>query len=154
MLPVSTNKQILEQFFEAIYKDIVTEHLAQGQRASGKTLESLEISIGENKGSLSGAEYIGVLEDGRKAGKFPPVNKIEQWIKDKGIIPKGKTTTLQLAFIFARKISIEGTILSQKGGNSGVLSKAINQGRIDSLIESLADKYQADAMSDVLNVYK
>lgn len=149
-----TNREILIQFFEAIRNDIITEHLAQNQRASGRTLESLEISVNDFQGTLSGAAHIGVLEDGRRAGGFPPVNRIEQWIKDKGIIPKGKTTPLQLAFIIARKISIEGTLLHQRGGNSGVLSKAINEGRISALLESLADKYQGEAMSEVVSIYK
>lgn len=149
-----TNKEILTQFFEAVRNDIIVEHLALNQRASGRTLESLEISIGEFSGNLSGARHIGVLEDGRRPGGMPPVSRIEQWIKDKGIIPKGKITPLQLAYLIARKISIEGTLLYKRGGNSGVLSKAINKSRIDALLESLADKYQGEAVSEVVSVYK
>jgi hypothetical protein len=147
---VSTNREILGQFFEAIRNDIITEHLAQGQRASGATLESLEIVLNDFKGQLWGAGYIGVLEDGRRAGGFPPRSKIESWIKSKGIIPKGKISVAQLAFLIARKISMEGTLLHRKGGHSGVLSKAINEGRINALIESLASKYQAETVSEVV----
>jgi hypothetical protein len=154
MALVLTNREILTQFFEAVRNDIIVEHLAQNQRASGRTLESLEISVGDFQGNLSGAGYIGVLEDGRRAGGMPPVGRIEQWIKDKGITPKGKTTTLQLAYLIARKISIEGTLLHRRGGNSGVLSKAINETRISALLESLADKYQGEAMSEVVSIYK
>jgi hypothetical protein len=147
---VSTNREILTQFFEAIRNDIITEHLALNQRASGRTLESLEIVINDFKGQLWGAGYIGVLEDGRRPGGFPPKSKIEDWIRSKGIIPKGKISIAQLAYLIARKISMEGTLLYQKGGNSGVLSKAINEGRINALIESLANKYQAETVSEVV----
>jgi hypothetical protein len=134
------SREILTQFLETIRNEIIQEHIRQGQRVTGKTLESLEISVNDTTGTLSAAGYIGVLEDGRRPGKFPPVSKIEQWIIDRGIIPKGKISITSLAFIMARKISQEGTILNQRGGNSGVLSKAINEERIKSLLESLADK--------------
>jgi hypothetical protein len=111
MVLVSTNREILEQFFEAIRNDIITEHLALNQRASGRTLESLEIVINDFKGQLWGAGYIGVLEDGRRPGGFPPKSKIEDWIRSKGIIPKGKISIAQLAYLIARKISMEGTLL-------------------------------------------
>jgi hypothetical protein len=150
MVLVSTNREILTQFFEAIRNDIIVEHLAKGQRASGQTLESLEIVINDFKGQLWGAGYIGVLEDGRRPGKFPPRNKIESWIQSKGIIPRGKISISQLAYLIARKISMEGTLLYKNGGNSGVLSKDINETRIGALLESLADKYQADAASEVV----
>lgn len=149
-----SSREIMSQFLEAVRNDIIQEHIAQGQRVTGKTLESLEISVNDIKGTLSAAGYIGVLEDGRRPGKFPPISKMAQWIQDRGIVPKGKISILSLAFLMARKISLEGTLLHRSGGGSGVLSKAINQGRLDALLESLADKYQADAMSEVLNVYK
>jgi hypothetical protein len=148
------SREALTQFLEHIRNEIIQEHIRQGQRVTGKTLESLEISVNDTTGTLSAAGYIGVLEDGRRPGKFPPVSKIEQWIKDRGIIPKGKISITGLAFIMARKISQEGTILNQRGGNSGVLSKAISEDRIKSLLESLAEKYITDYTSEVLVEYK
>jgi hypothetical protein len=149
-----TNREILSQFLEAVRNEIMAEHIRQGQRVTGRTLESLEISVNDNEGILYGARYIGVLEDGRRPGKMPPISKIEEWIKNRGILPKGKMSISALAFVMARKISLEGTVLHRDGGMSGVLSKAINQGRIDALIDSLSDKYRSEVESEVVDVFK
>lgn len=59
-------------------------------------------------------DYWYYVEHGRKAGKFPPVNKIKEWISVKPVMPypdkKGRIPTVdQLAFLIGRKISKEGT---------------------------------------------
>jgi hypothetical protein len=148
------SREILSQFLETIRNEILAEHIRQGQRVTGKTLESFEINVNDTKGTLSAAAYVGVLEEGRRPGGFPPVSKIEQWIIDRGIIPKGKISITSLAFIMARKISVEGTRLNQAGGNSGVLSKALNEDRINTLLESLAQKYIVDYSSEVISEFK
>lgn len=146
-----TNREILAQFLEKVRGDILEEHIRRDQRVTGKTLEGFEISANEYSGTLIGAGYI---EYGRRPGKMPPVSAIEQWIRDRGITPKGKISILGLAFIMARKISTMGTIIHQQGGKSGVISNQITQGRIDSLIDSLSEKYRADVTSEVVNVFK
>jgi hypothetical protein len=149
-----SNREAIVQFMEAIRNDIIAEHIRQGQRVTGKTLESLEIFANDIYGSLTAFGYIGVLEDGRKPGKAPPVGRIEQWINDRGILPKGKISRLQLAFIIARKISMLGTALFQNGGGSGVLSKAINEGRINTLLEAMGEKYITEFSSEVISEFK
>jgi hypothetical protein len=148
------SREILSQFLDTVRNDIIAEHIAQGQRVTGRTLESLEISVTEYSGTLFGAGYIGVLEDGRRPGKRPPISVIEQWILDRGIVPRGKISILGLAVIMARKIGSAGTVLHQKGGKSGVLSKAINQKRIDELVDALSDQYVSEVTSEVLDVHK
>ena len=58
-------------------------------------------------------KYWEYLEYGRRAGKRPPIEAIEEWIRVKPIIPyavNGKVPdTRQLAFLIARKIGWEGT---------------------------------------------
>lgn len=57
-------------------------------------------------------EYWKWLENGTKP-HFPPISKIEEWIKVKPVVPQamnGKVpSTKQLAFLIARSISIKGT---------------------------------------------
>lgn len=57
-------------------------------------------------------DYYYYLEYGRRAGKQPPIEAIEEWIRVKPIIPyavNGKVPdTRQLAFLIARKIGREG----------------------------------------------
>lgn len=66
--------------------------------------------------------YYWYVENGRKAGKFPPIQAIEEWIKVKPVLPytdkNGKLPTLnQLTYLIGRKIKedgIEGKHLLQK----------------------------------------
>lgn len=58
-------------------------------------------------------EYFEWVEHGRKPGKFPPLNKIEDWLETKNILPRqdetGKLPTQKsLAYLIGRKIAEEG----------------------------------------------
>jgi hypothetical protein len=58
-------------------------------------------------------EYWKYVEYGRKPGKFPPTNKILEWITIKPVIPRPDAsgripTPKQLAFLIGRKIANEG----------------------------------------------
>lgn len=60
-------------------------------------------------------DYWKYIENGRKAGKFPPIDAISKWIEIKPVLPyplkNGKLpTTPQLAYLIARKIGLEGTL--------------------------------------------
>jgi hypothetical protein len=54
----------------------------------------------------------------------------------------------------ARKISLEGTRLNKSGGNSGVLSNPLSEDRVNTLLESLAQKYIVDYRSEVISEFK
>lgn len=58
------------------------------------------------------ADYWQYVEDGRKIGKYPPIEAIKKWISVKPILPKpfnGKLpTNNQLAFLISRKIAKKG----------------------------------------------
>lgn len=47
------------------------------------------------------------LQDGRKAGKFPPINVIQGWVERKLNVPKEESRGV--AFVIARKIAQKGT---------------------------------------------
>ncbi|MBQ2396801.1 MAG: hypothetical protein II304_07215 [Bacteroidales bacterium] len=58
-------------------------------------------------------DYWRYVEKGRKAGKFPPVDEIMEWVRIKPVIPVSKggkvPTTNQLAYLVGRKIANKGT---------------------------------------------
>ena len=59
-------------------------------------------------------DYWQYVEHGRRPGKFPPPNKIKEWIEIKPVHPypdaKGRMPTVdQLTFLIGRKIATEGT---------------------------------------------
>lgn len=79
-----------------------------------RSIKPIEIQFETNKysGSISLANYWKYVEYGRRPGKFPPPNKILDWIKIKPVIPRPvngiKPTEKQLAFLISRKIARDG----------------------------------------------
>lgn len=112
--------------FIQTYKGLL---IRDDKKASGNLINSIkpiEIEFSNNKmsGSISLASYWKYVEYGRKAGKFPPINKILKWIEIKPVLPRPnngiKPTNKQLAFLISRKISRDGI----KPGNQ--LEEALN----------------------------
>jgi hypothetical protein len=104
--------------------------------ASGKLVDSIRYEI-ENGDTLKvyAAQYIGALQFGRKptsttTASDPTLREsIRTWIDVKGIEPNDKISKDSLAYLIARKIHNEGTIIYQKtqGGNSGLLDDVLNE---------------------------
>lgn len=102
--------------FEEVYKSNLEEN---GHKASGNLISSIttrtEMDDSTIEVWLDCAEYYKWIDKGRAAGKWPPKDKILEWIRVKPIIPRpddktGKLPTEeQLAFLIARKIGEEGT---------------------------------------------
>jgi hypothetical protein len=114
---------------QAILKSFAEEVIA-GIRSripnvTGQSAQSLGYRIdAEGLTIFSSQKYFTVLETGRKPGKRPPISVIEQWIKDKPIA--SDINPKSLAFLIARKIGEEGSLLYRQGGKSGVISESIN----------------------------
>jgi hypothetical protein len=138
---------MLSGLVEAILKNFAEEIIAgiksRIPNVTGQSAESLGYRIvGTELVIFSSMKYFTVLETGRKPGKRPPINVIEQWINDKPIIPDG-ISTRSLAFLIARKIGEEGSLLYREGGKSGVISKSINDQVIkEKLTDVLTDKFR------------
>jgi hypothetical protein len=136
-----TPSYILADELERLRKTIVAQHIAAGQKASGRTAASLRVEVEPQHGVLFGRTAFGTLETGRKPGKVPAnfTGIIKQWMRDKGIsgtpIPyktdrphkyteqeRGDNT---LAYFIARKIKNSGTSLYRQGGRADIYSNAI-----------------------------
>ena len=98
-----------------LYKRKLTD---KGINASYKLLNSVETVVRRNDDeftvTINLEDYWIYVENGRKAGRFPPVSKILDWIRVKPIRPysdsRGRLPTEeQLAFLIARKIAEQGT---------------------------------------------
>ena len=53
------------------------------------------------------AKYASVVEFGRRAGKFPPLQPMEDWVKKRGLADDPKEIK-QVAFLVSRKIARNG----------------------------------------------
>ena len=98
-----------------LYKRKLTD---KGINASYKLLNSVETVVRRNDDeftvTINLEDYWIYVENGRGPGKFPPIDKILEWIRVKPVIPysdsRGRLPTEeQLAFLISRKISEQGT---------------------------------------------
>lgn len=89
----------------------------RGKNATFDLSNSIDFNVEKNGTaytvSLNLLYYWKYIEYGRKPGKFPPIDKIREWVEVKPLIPRpmenGKLPTVnQLAFLIGRKIKQEG----------------------------------------------
>lgn len=82
-------------------------------------------------------DYWKYLENGRKAGKMPPIDAILQWIRVKPIVPRAVQGRVpdsrQLAFLIARKIGREGTPATH------LMKDTFNTPQSDEILDKLID---------------
>lgn len=149
---MSSGAQILEQEFNKIRIDLIKAYEAKGMRASGQWANSLEVFASDLQGGIIGLNYSQQLETGRRAGKYPPIQAIEQWIVDKGI-PTVDISISSLAFLIARKISREGWDRSRFGGVE-LISEVVTDERIQSIIDKYGDAKAVEFSTDVVKLLK
>ena len=117
----SIDKSSLRQQLLPIVNNCVEQYKANltkaDARASGKLIDSIKGSINYDGKyvtvDISLQDYWKYVEYGRRPGKFPPVDKIREWIKVKPVLPRpmanGKLPTEnQLAFLISHSIAEKG----------------------------------------------
>lgn len=84
------------------YVDILTKYLIQSRKKStGRLLNSINSNITKEAEQINiiikSDDYLEFVDKGRKPGSYPPISKITQWARVKGISPNA-------VFPIARKI--------------------------------------------------
>jgi hypothetical protein len=105
-------EEAVQIFLNKVRLAYVDDQKAKGIVSSGKSAESLKTTVSPTLGQLLGAAYFTQQKLGRRPGKFPPIEAIIQWLKDKKTfnVEGDKGPSLKsLAFLIARKISKQGT---------------------------------------------
>lgn len=146
---------ILAKEFASLRNELIAKYDELGMRASGQWADSLSVAIEDASAELLHAEYGEQLEYGRKPGKQPPSEAIEQWIKDKGIAARieGNISVSSLAYLIARKIGREGWNRQQYGGTK-LISSVVTPERIQKIIDKVGEselKNFTDKISEYLN---
>lgn len=112
-----TNLQkVLGDYGQALRNTYQDNLIRDGKIATGNLLNSVEYEVQFDDRAIwlqfKMEEYYKWVENGRQPGKYPPPDKILEWIRIKPIIPDGRTgklpTEQQLAFLISRKIAEEG----------------------------------------------
>ena len=113
----------LQQVLDDFTKDVAETYrgllLRDGKNATSELISSikpmtLELVDGAFECSLSLAPHWKYVENGRKAGRFPPIDNILEWVKVKpelarpNRLDRKEITPKQLAFLVARKIATKG----------------------------------------------
>lgn len=112
-LDLNTIKEITNLFAAAL-KDKLEENGSNATHQLSNSIKDIVKFDGKYLTvSIQLEDYYKYVENGRKAGKFPPVEKIKEWIKVKPVIPRGKNGKVpnenQLSYLIGRKIAREGT---------------------------------------------
>lgn len=113
----------LQQALDDFTKDVAETYrrllLRDGKNATGELISSIkpmtpELVNGIFECSLSLAPHWKYVENGRKPGKFPPIDNILEWVKTKpqlarpNRLDRKEISQKQLAFLVARKIATKG----------------------------------------------
>ena len=112
-------QQVLDDFTKDVAETYKSLLLRDGKNATGELISSIkpmtpELVNGAFECSLSLAPHWKYVENGRKAGKFPPIDNILDWVKAKpqlvrpNRLDRKEITPKQLAFLVARKIANKG----------------------------------------------
>lgn len=110
----------LKQYLNTLGNQLVDNYRnnlsANGVNATGKLGNTLKFKVTKDSTSyyvdLYLEDYWKYVENGRAAGKFPPITSIRDWIRVKPIIPNvynGKLPTIDdLTYLIRRKIGTRG----------------------------------------------
>ena len=152
-----TNIEIISEWQSNFQNDLVKKYNELGLRASGKWERSLRHEIkGTGKGYeviQYGEHYTYQLENGRRAGKFPPIQAIEEWVKQKGIVATD-ISQKSLIFLISRKIANEGIKIPNQYNKGGLISDVFTKNRVDLLISSIKNSKLHEMKSNVLKSVK
>lgn len=150
----------LDEFLKALcdkWKELLKR---DNKKASGdliRSIQPLELrkSASRLEGSIKARDYWKYVEYGRRPGKFPPVNKIEKWIKIKPVKPMpdkfGRTPSIkQLAFLIARSIATNGIKPGKQFNEAFEWTWRLYEKRIEDAIQKDMDRNLALILSDFL----
>ncbi len=129
-------------------KVITSDMIATRELADTIEVTSFYTNERNFKVVLRGVDYINMIEDGRKAGKMPPIRAILNWIEIKPILPRPgldkDITNNQLAFLIARKI-----------GNEGVPGKKLISQTLDEMLDTYRPLLEQAILKDIeRGIYK
>ena len=134
------NKDALSTFFQRVIDGLRNDAQTKGQKFPVSSLEHKEDNEG---GQLIGADYIKYLIFGRSPGKFPPPDKMLDFVNSNPeILASAKQqfdniTAKGLAFIIGRKLAREGSDIYQ-GKKQGIDFLGVMETNMPDLLKTLA----------------
>lgn len=160
-------EQILAKFGADSVERLRANHIAAGQKASGRTLAAFAYNVAVNgydvAMQVTGPEYTGALESGRKPTKAGGdgylYTKIYWWVKEKGVFDFANDKERKsLAYAITQKIHKEGTYHyingKTKNGATNPVSSAFDKAQIQKLLAEISFAIMPTITSEIINQYK
>lgn len=119
----------IKKLLERIETELKAVQIKKGIIASGKSAKSLRIETTPTSGTLYGESYFYQQQNGRKAGKMPPVKPIYNWLayKKYGLSYKNDKQRKSLAFAIALNMKKKGTLISRNKSKGLEFEKIIEK---------------------------
>lgn len=137
---MASNTDALTQFFLRTIDGWVQDAASKNQKIP---VSSFRFEADEVSGRLYGADYFKYLVTGRGPGKFPPPDKMTEWVEaNPDVLARAKQvfkylTAQQLGYLIGRKIAREGTDIFQ-GKKPGIDMLGVMDKNMVLLLEELA----------------
>lgn len=160
-----TALEVLRNEFEKLAQDLIDKYVQLGMRASGQWAAELSVEVVEIGSRLVakavGLKYSEQLVYGRRPGRMPPVQAIEEWLRTKGIRALNRNMKLRsLAWAIAKKIAFgvynkatktwdasKGGTRYWREGGTDLVSSVVTPERIMLIIEKVADTVKAETIA-------
>lgn len=151
-----TTEGSIRKFLSTIREGLRQDMKAKDLVSSGNSSASMHIESEAKKeqaaGQLWGKHYIQQEITGRRPGRFPPIDRILEWIKQRGIVPDD-ISERSLAFLIARKIARRGTEIFQ-GKRPGLDLKGIVQAAEPEFRKDLIEGSKARYRTSLMGAFK
>lgn len=103
----------LTTFLQSYTENLKNNLRSEDKVNSGELYNSIMFEVNGMVGTVSMVEYGHWVDQGRRPGKFPPVNKIREWVEQRGLQLHNSSASLetqrdQLTYLVGRKIATEG----------------------------------------------
>lgn len=143
----------LKELMEELKVDIIQRHIDEGQRTTGKTMDSFKIvEVTPFHMQLVGNSYAYTLQYGRSPGvasaDFREI--IYRWSEAKGIQFETEEERGRFAYFVAKKIQKEGTKLYRSGNELDIFKTAIDT-FTENLKEELKENFKTQVLDTIYN---
>jgi hypothetical protein len=140
-------KVAMDQLGKDYILELTNQLISADKKASGNLIRSLRYEVIEVLNNILirvyAADYLNVVDKGRKPGKMPPVSPIKKWMDIRGIRPGKKQTKEQLAFAIAKSI-----------GQNGIRPTYVIKKSIDNILKTKKDLLGKAAAQDIRDQIK
>ena len=149
-------KKELEQIGNELIEEIRKRMSDKDLNSTGNASRSLNTKATETKLEIKGERYIGALDQGRKPGKFPPLQKIIDYVKREGIdfVINGKSIGIEsTAYLMGKGMAENGSIIYRDRTKGIELESIVDMG-IQLIKKRITAQFLIDTKAKIIDLSK